>query len=824
MKKVNFFNPDLNKTKKLVINGNQCYGNSNDKIEPRIEDNEFYGKIIFEDDKEIIISWDHYENTKIEQKYIKISEDTFIKLISYEDFNTGKYVAYNSDFINNKDKKFLYDHYINFGIKEGRIYNGYKVKDNKIVFEKQPLPEDFDSNEYKLMYSDIAQLTDDELKSHYVNHGYYEKRMYKNLYSKKEVLYPYFLSPVFINHDISLTGAPIFLYDWVQYLKENNIVKNPIIIEAYKNNLFEYNIKKEYHENNIDKLVEILNKINPVFIYSNSLNLFYCNTNKLEKFLYKTYFHMHETLNYIKNIDGIRNQKIFVVADKIKNQLNSKSCKNVNIFPPFIPKEKIFNIEDLSNKHTDIKNKSRHLDKNKVVIGMSGTISERKNFILFYELAKRYDNYEFLWIGGSRWKQEFKKLCKQKPVDLLNFFHIPHTNNPYKYYKIIDYFFLTSKNDPCPIVVLENLLLNNRVIVIKDNIFYDHEKELLKENYIEIEAKNQEDAINIFGSLTLEKYQKNFLGEKYILSNFSEPRLLVENKKEKNYLLFNYYHKKDCSNDIGYFVNLINNFNINNNLCYKVIINININNINKGMYFEKQQFYKKKYKKLFEEIINLDRIIFSNNYGWDISGLIKLVSVIYNDYKFDKQTRVAYIHNKSNLLWREKLNKIFYLNSQELKDYDTAVSDEFFVNCDLGDLNRKIMKDDDILKEISSIKFKYVQGTIFISKLDFLSPLYYNREKFLYNTTKMSSKNHYWINAMKNDNVFNQYYEYYKNNAYNQPIDIESTKIVKEGLAFNFLDLYSKFDKRGIPDLHFEHAMERYIGYLISNKRKVKTI
>jgi hypothetical protein len=108
---------------------------------------------------------------------------------------------------------------------------------------------------------------------------------------------------------------------------------------------------------------------------------------------------------------------------------------------------------------------------------------------------------------------------------LPNFFHVQYTDNPYGYYKLFDCFFLTSLIDPCPIVVLENLLLNKIVIVLKDNIFYLHDKKVLK-NYIVINNTNKsEDDIIKTVSKKLKKNKKDTSGESYIMENFSEKKL-----------------------------------------------------------------------------------------------------------------------------------------------------------------------------------------------------------------------------------------------------------------------------------------------------------
>jgi hypothetical protein len=680
-------------------------------------------------------------------------------------------------------------------------------------------PNNFDAKTYQSLNPDLYNLNIHELQNHYILHGIEENRKYKPETNLKQQ--PTF-SPVFINHDISLTGAPIFLYDLVTYLLDNNVIQNPIIIEPYPNNLFDnYNFSKMYHYNNIDLLTQILENIDPVFIYSNSLNLYYFNANKFKKYWFKTYFHFHETIEYINSsiLKDIKKEKLLVVAQKIKNSLIQADNKDITLFPPFITQEKIYKIQNLKENFID----SNGINTNKVTIGMSGSLCDRKNFKLFYQIAKECPQYEFIWVGGLDWVESFKRIYGETPENLANLHHIPYTNNPYPYYKLFDYFFLTSKNDPCPIVVLENMLLNNRIIVT-NNIYYQHNTKTLKNNYTILDSKNDNETINLFKNLSLTKYIKDNAGEKYICKNFNKPKLFKNTNKPNHYILFNYYDNNSSSiYDINYFKNLINNFNYYNKQEYKVLINVNVDNNFQQLSKNKKNFYYSKYKSIFKNVLNFENLSVEHNQTWDTSGLLKLIKNVFDNHSYDNNTNVAYLHNKSNIYWRKELNKIFYHNYTNL-NYDTVVSDLFYGECEPLDNNRVLMEKYSIIKDISNKKFNYIQGTIFLTKLFFLQELYDHNKYFTDSLTNLSTINSYWINLMLDNKIFNQYYEFYKNNKYNKPIDFESQNIVSKNLATNYIQLYHKFNKKGIPDLHFEHCLERYIGYLISHNRKVHTV
>lgn len=636
----------------------------------------------------------------------------------------------------------------------------------------------------------------------------------------------YLNSPIFINHASDLTGAPIFLYDFVDHLNSQNIFKNIIVAEPFYNQECPINSKIPiiYYKNNPAFLLKAIVDINPIFIYSNSQNSFLLNNNVYQEvFNYKTLFHFHEciqdfctTQNQYLKLE-IKKEKVFVVSKEIQEQFRNEGYKNILIFPPFLSPEKINKITKLTKESVNVKNNFRNLDKNKIIIGMSGSVCKRKNFLLFYNLALKNPDKEFLWIGGDDWESK-ESIYNRSFESLENLFHIPHTINPWTYYNLLDYFFLTSERDPCPYVVLENLLLNNKIITLKNNIFYKHNSVDL-ENYIIIDNDNlsDDDVINEFKKLKLSK-NKNITekNKSYILNNFSSPEILKQkNNSQENYLILSYYYNKankDNDNKIDYFTNLINFFNIINGLSFKIIIYINSDYSNQEINNE------------FKNILNIDRIINRPNKGLDIGGLIEGLKYINNNKSINNKTKLAYLHSKSNFLWAEELNKIFYQNN--LDNYDTIVCQEFFVpfNGDEDNNKQTMIDQPEIFSQLYFSNFSYIQGTTFITNFNNLKPLIEKYDLIQKQLTDINKKDSCWIDLMLNDTVFNKYFDYYKYNKYNDPMHKESQTLVKEGKAFNFIELYQKYGIKGIPDGCFEHALERYIGYLISNNQNILKI
>jgi len=101
-------------------------------------------------------------NKKLKKKHSS-TDNKKVKLPN--DFDASTYVNLYLD-LKGFTKKEAEWHYINHGYYENRIY-------------KINLPEDFDANIYIKLYPDLHEFTKKEAEWHYINHGYYENRIYK---------------------------------------------------------------------------------------------------------------------------------------------------------------------------------------------------------------------------------------------------------------------------------------------------------------------------------------------------------------------------------------------------------------------------------------------------------------------------------------------------------------------------------------------------------------------------------------------------------------------------------------------------------------------
>jgi hypothetical protein len=307
-------------------------------------------------------------------------------------------------------------------------------------------------------------------------------------------------------------------------LKQNFLDITFILCEIkYNDQLYiKYNITREEcieYMGDPTLLYKYYDYYKPILVYLNSCNWAICKIHKYIPDNIKL-LHTHEVFNHY--LLAKEQLPYYVVSNRIADEYFDFYGKKPLVQPPFLTD--IDNIVNLSLEIVEIiKNyKGFVFDRNKITIGMCGQINDRKNYKLFIEMSKVFPYYNFFWIGDT--------------IDIFNdydnIFHIKSTHNPYKYYsQVIDYFILFSLIDPCPYVILENILLDSNIITFSKNIFYNHKCELLKEMYFEyqgtINRDNCVDAINQFvvGKKEIKNDKK---GYEYIKQNFTTPTLILE--------------------------------------------------------------------------------------------------------------------------------------------------------------------------------------------------------------------------------------------------------------------------------------------------------
>ena len=97
----------------------------------------------------------------------------------------------------------------------------------------------------------------------------------------------------------------------------------------------------------------------------------------------------------------------------------------------------------------------------RLAIGMVGHASPRKGTDIFFNAAKSLPQHDFIWVGN--WEPTD---APENPIydqfvatKLPNLFVSGSVSNPYKYISNFDLFFLSSREDPNPVVLAEALIL-----------------------------------------------------------------------------------------------------------------------------------------------------------------------------------------------------------------------------------------------------------------------------------------------------------------------------------------------------------------------------
>jgi glycosyltransferase involved in cell wall biosynthesis len=107
----------------------------------------------------------------------------------------------------------------------------------------------------------------------------------------------------------------------------------------------------------------------------------------------------------------------------------------------------------------------------RLVVGMCGHASARKGADTFLETALAAPQCDFLWVGAWRPDETadniaLEKFEREAPDNL---YVAGSVDNPYPYMRQMDLFFLSSREDPNPLVVGEALLLGVPILAFSQS-------------------------------------------------------------------------------------------------------------------------------------------------------------------------------------------------------------------------------------------------------------------------------------------------------------------------------------------------------------------
>lgn len=321
---------------------------------------------------------------------------------------------------------------------------------------------------------------------------------------------------LFISHDDSRTGAPFVLLHLLKWITNNKTIDFSLLIKNrefgiedefrsiaktyiwnqilpprsfYMRALFELIHKSQQKIQLLDRkkhentLLKQLKEENFSMIYANTvasltlavhlkntlnIPLLVCHVHENEftiSHYFKKEFDNKVLLNQVDNFIAVsKNTKANLV---VRHGIDKNK---VNIFYEFIPTNN--SIADLSDIALI---KKKHGFLNEFVVGGSGMMSWRKGIDLFIQLAIKIQKMELevqikmIWIGKISQEiiDQYKYECNIQGIkDEIIFTGL--IDNPIDYFRILDVFVLTSREDPFPLVCLENASLGKPLLCFEN--------------------------------------------------------------------------------------------------------------------------------------------------------------------------------------------------------------------------------------------------------------------------------------------------------------------------------------------------------------------
>lgn len=368
---------------------------------------------------------------------------------------------------------------------------------------------------------------------------------------------------LFVSHDANRAGAQILLIRFLRLLKKNQDFKFSILLKeggVIENEFIEiaptYFWKRQKSTGKKSLFTKIYKKIirrdwhkNEVFeaLKKQKFDLIVSNTVvngdifpilKQLNVPIKTYVHELEMgiQQYTKPVDfqlvKTLSSSFIACAESVKENLiinHQVQTTNIKVLPSLLP--------TLASDYTmnaSICEKLReklNIPPNAFVVGGMGTVDFRKGVDIFLQVATKLranPTVFFLWVGGKETEIEYKNFqIDRTRLGLVNLVFQTSVENPLDYISIFDIFFVSSREDPYPLVVLEAAMLSKPIICFdkaggaKD--FVENDCGAIVE-YLNVEVVAQK--IEEFGLNKALREQMGAAGRKKVLQKHDEKTAL----------------------------------------------------------------------------------------------------------------------------------------------------------------------------------------------------------------------------------------------------------------------------------------------------------
>ena len=293
-----------------------------------------------------------------------------------------------------------------------------------------------------------------------------------------------------VSHDAALTGAPKIAFDIAWYLTQRHEVtliskKDGPLSKMPQYQHMKYLVSNTSHElgrisftTGAAKAENLLASVRPDILYVNSAAASeWCFAGCKMKI--PVILHLHEMKNELLSLSRMDIFK-FDIANYVDLLITgSKEILNDLGRIEVVPFKKSYNFGVFVDLETVLSRRSEivpapqnalgaKIDYHKPVIAMCGTGCVRKGSDIFFELASRLPNLDFLWIGpwaidehGAEHNPAYDGYSYHK---LENFYTTGMVENPYAHIDKCNVFVLPSMEDPNPLVVIEALVLGKPCI------------------------------------------------------------------------------------------------------------------------------------------------------------------------------------------------------------------------------------------------------------------------------------------------------------------------------------------------------------------------
>ena len=305
---------------------------------------------------------------------------------------------------------------------------------------------------------------------------------------------------LFVSHDANRAGAQILFLRFLKLLKENQNFKFSILLKeggiienefneiaqtyywkrqksmgekSFFSKLYKRFINKDAYKNkffsalknqNFDLIVSntiangdilpVLRQLNcPIITYVHELEMGIQQYTKPE---------------FFQNVIALSSSYI-ACADSVKQNLIQNYSINptlIKVLPSLLPESALkYNLNILLN---DKLRQQYSIPLDAFLIGGMGTVDLRKGVDVFLQVAnklKQNQNVYFLWVGGQDTETDYKNFQIDKSrLGLKNVIFQKSVENPLDFMSIFDVFFVSSREDPYPLVVLEAAMLSKPII------------------------------------------------------------------------------------------------------------------------------------------------------------------------------------------------------------------------------------------------------------------------------------------------------------------------------------------------------------------------